>query len=522
MGEGVSLPQRGVPGASHRSSGSLVISVPFSREHSFYGFPVGHSLVISDHFARELGLSQVFSLISISLPRELVSPCERKSSICSQVVSAVETNLANGSEFLPSLFADPVLYEGKGIESGSPNVSSLGDGHGKLISGHLGPWSTGSEFGEKARSWPYIRESDLIGSYFSEAGTSQESKPMFGSHGLFTAAIKAQDRVPVEYLRPHKGVKATPATMTSSDLEIPAPLAGGPDLVGCNRGGLSRDSSDTEKATTTVCGGQTVPADGSSVKIMVLKVGLQGPYLMVGGIGAPMGGWWFGYHIRQLLGTTRQVAGDGVTVRLSTTIAGYISNGCLVQSFSGTSVICWSEPGSLDPVIGRNCGRFEGSESRGSDLVEREGRRSLMSMVTLSSEAGGPTAGATPSIPTVGSGRCLRKTIMMVFRPAGLLVGPFLSTFLMLLILTLRPLWSDLVTYGLDASSDPMRPYERPVCYGKCQNSGLQFGWIKACVHRKSRIASKRSWVQPKTRLYATLVGVRIRERCRLIDHLEE
>ena len=37
MGEGVSLPQSGVPGASHRSSGSLVISVPFSREHSFYG-----------------------------------------------------------------------------------------------------------------------------------------------------------------------------------------------------------------------------------------------------------------------------------------------------------------------------------------------------------------------------------------------------------------------------------------------------------------------------------------------------
>ena len=37
MGEGVSPPQSGVPGASHRSSGSLVISVPFSREHSFYG-----------------------------------------------------------------------------------------------------------------------------------------------------------------------------------------------------------------------------------------------------------------------------------------------------------------------------------------------------------------------------------------------------------------------------------------------------------------------------------------------------
>ena len=188
---------------------------------------------VDDHFARELGLSQVFSLISFSLSRELVSPCERKSFICSQVVSAVETDLANGGEFLPLFFVpidpDPVLYEGKGIESGSPNVSSPEEGHGKLISGHQGPWSIGSDFGEKARSWPYIRESDLMGSYFSEAGTTQESKPKFGSHGLFTDGFKAQDPVPVDYLRPHEGVKATPVTMTSSDLAIPVPLAGRPD-----------------------------------------------------------------------------------------------------------------------------------------------------------------------------------------------------------------------------------------------------------------------------------------------------
>ena len=37
-----------------------------------YGFPVGHSLEISDPFAREIGLSQVSSLISVSLSRELV------------------------------------------------------------------------------------------------------------------------------------------------------------------------------------------------------------------------------------------------------------------------------------------------------------------------------------------------------------------------------------------------------------------------------------------------------------------
>ena len=46
-----------------------------------YGFSVGHSLEISDPFARELGLSQVLSLISVSLSRELVSLCEENSSV---------------------------------------------------------------------------------------------------------------------------------------------------------------------------------------------------------------------------------------------------------------------------------------------------------------------------------------------------------------------------------------------------------------------------------------------------------
>ena len=44
------------------------------------GFSVGHSLEISDPFARELGLSQVSSLLSVSLSREHVSLCERNSS----------------------------------------------------------------------------------------------------------------------------------------------------------------------------------------------------------------------------------------------------------------------------------------------------------------------------------------------------------------------------------------------------------------------------------------------------------
>ena len=53
------------------------------------GFPVGLSLEISDPFARELGLSQVPSLISFSLSRGLVSFYERNSSVVSQVVLAV-------------------------------------------------------------------------------------------------------------------------------------------------------------------------------------------------------------------------------------------------------------------------------------------------------------------------------------------------------------------------------------------------------------------------------------------------
>ena len=153
-----------------------------------------------------------------------------------------------------------------------------------------------------------------------------------------------------------------------------------------------------------------------------------------------------------------------------------------------------------------------GSESRGSDLVEGEGGRSLVTMVTMSSEAGGPTDVAVPFIAIVGYRRCLRKTDLLVFRPTGLLAGQFLSTdihpnqskagsrralyclghgFLMLIVPTLRLLWSDLVTNDLDASSDPVRPYECPVCHGKCQNSGVQFGWVTACVHRKSRFAPK-------------------------------
>ena len=96
-------------------------------------------------------------------------------------------------------------------------------------------------------------------SYFCEAGTIPESKPMFGSHGLFTAGIKAQDQDPAVYVRPQEGV------MTLSNLVISTPLTGGPDLVGCDSGGRSRVTHDTEKATATLCGGQTVPADGSTV-----------------------------------------------------------------------------------------------------------------------------------------------------------------------------------------------------------------------------------------------------------------
>ena len=163
------------------------------------GFSVGHSLEISDPFARELGLSQVSSLNSISLSREFAFLYERNSSVFSQVFLAVESDLAidlpdalkgdplysgSGDDSMP-LFSvlidpDPVLYEGKGIKSGSPSVSSPGEGHDVHISGHQGPWSIGSgepahaELMEKPRSWPYIRESDLL-----------------ESHGLFTEGFEA-------------------------------------------------------------------------------------------------------------------------------------------------------------------------------------------------------------------------------------------------------------------------------------------------------------------------------------------
>ena len=58
---------------------------------------------------------------------------------------------------------------------------------------------------------------------------------------------------------------------------------------------------------------------------------------------------------------------------------------------------------------------------------------------------------------------------------------------------TLRQIWSDLLSiafnfslmYGLDDSSDPVGPFDRPVCHGKSQGSGLQYAGFSACVHRK-------------------------------------
>ena len=78
------------------------------------GFPVGHSLEISDPCAMELGRSQVSSLISVSLSRELVSLCERNSSVFSQVVLAIETDLVID---LPAALKGDPLYLGSGDES---------------------------------------------------------------------------------------------------------------------------------------------------------------------------------------------------------------------------------------------------------------------------------------------------------------------------------------------------------------------------------------------------------------------
>ena len=57
------------------------------------GFPVGHSLEISDPFARELGLSQVSSLISVSLSREHV--------YCVVFVPFTREHIYNGGSILP-------------------------------------------------------------------------------------------------------------------------------------------------------------------------------------------------------------------------------------------------------------------------------------------------------------------------------------------------------------------------------------------------------------------------------------
>ena len=57
------------------------------------GFPVGHNLEISDPFTRELGLSQVSSLISVSFSREHV--------YCVGFVPFPRENIYYGGNILP-------------------------------------------------------------------------------------------------------------------------------------------------------------------------------------------------------------------------------------------------------------------------------------------------------------------------------------------------------------------------------------------------------------------------------------
>ena len=62
------------------------------------GYPVGHSLVISDPLARELGLLQVFSLISVSRSREHV--------YCVVLVSSPWEDIYYGGSILPVFLSE--------------------------------------------------------------------------------------------------------------------------------------------------------------------------------------------------------------------------------------------------------------------------------------------------------------------------------------------------------------------------------------------------------------------------------
>ena len=103
----------------------------------------------------------------------------------------------------------------------------------------------------------------------------------------------------VECLHPHDGVKATPTTVTSSDLANQLPLVAGnvqryPDLVGIDNGA------------------QTVLADWESS--MSIQLVVQGPDLKNGVIAAPSGGLWVGYHTRDRTPELGKSRLDGVAV----------------------------------------------------------------------------------------------------------------------------------------------------------------------------------------------------------------
>ena len=82
---------------------------------------------------------------------------------------------------------------------------------------------------------------------------------------------------------------------------------------------------------------------------------------------------------------------------------------------------CGDMPRSWVPYLRKS--DLLGSDLHGSDPVEVEGGRSLVTMVTVSSEAGDPTDVAVPFICIVGSRRRLRKADLLVFRPAGLMLS---------------------------------------------------------------------------------------------------
>ena len=196
MGEGVSLlPRKGVPGANHFSSVSLVCSDPFTRDYvsvyvSFLPIkrneddmpllPFGYWTFNMGFFETGVGKRVSPSLSKNGCDEDGSSPSgSRVASNLEDMAGAATADYGVADIEVVDLQISNLRDHPKGSAEVVPrkvsncrNASSHGAGHDLYVSGQQVPEfirfgePAQPRFGDMARSWvPYLRKSDLLESY---------------------------------------------------------------------------------------------------------------------------------------------------------------------------------------------------------------------------------------------------------------------------------------------------------------------------------------------------------------------